>query len=84
MSSGFTVGEPMPVSFHFRNVVRADGTVIFSAVATGQGGRRKNSMPLAVMRHSGKGAFLFLPLRMEKLVKNALSVQTLDWLTDQE
>ena len=41
-------------------------------------------MPLVVVRNVGKGTFLFLPFQVEHLVKNALSPQTLDWLTDQE
>ena len=84
LSKGFTVSKPMPVSFSFRNVIRADGNVIFTASAVARNGRRKGSMPLASVYNVGKGTFVFIPFQIETLVKNALSAETLDWLTDQE
>ena len=84
LSKGFTVNKPMSVSFSFRNVIRADGNVIFTASAVTRNGRRKGSMPLASVYNVGKGTFVFIPFQIETLVKNALSAETLDWLTDQE
>ena len=84
LSHGFVVSKPVPVSFGFRNIIRADGNVIFTASAIAKNGRKKNSMPVAVVHNIGKGTFVFIPFRIETLVKNALSAETLDWLTDQE
>ena len=84
LSVGFNVNQANPLPFMFRNVIRADGNVIFTANAVGKGGGRKNRMPLVVVRNFGNGCFLFLPFHCERLVKNALSPQTLDWLTNQE
>jgi hypothetical protein len=58
--------------------------VIFTASAVTRNGRRKGSMPLASVYNVGKGTFVFIPFQIETLVKNALSAETLDWLTDQE
>ena len=84
LSKGFIVNKPMSVSFSFRNVIRTDGNVIFTASAVAKNGRKKNRMPLAVVHNIGKGTFVFIPFQIEMLVKNALSAETLDWLTDQE
>lgn len=84
LSKGFTVNKLTPVSFSFRNVIRADGNVIFTASAVAKNGRRKGSMPLVSVYNVGKGTFVFIPFQIEMLVKNALSTETLDWLTDQE
>lgn len=84
LSAGFPAEQAVPVSFHFRNVRRADGIVVFTAAVTLKNDRKNAAMPLVTVRNSGKGAYLFLPFQMEKLVQNALSAQTLDWLTAQE
>lgn len=83
LSTGFPVGKPVNIRFSFRNVIRADGNVIFTASAVSGGGKKK-VIPLVVLRNAGKGTFVFLPFQIERLVKNALSPKTLDWLTDQE
>lgn len=81
LSQGFSLKEEKPVEFNFRYVKEAGATVILRCAAAYKGQESvEKGLPLVAIRNAGKGAYLFTPM-IEPFLDNAMSAETLDWLT---
>ena len=83
LSVGFKVNEAMPRNMHFRAVTLKNGIVVMSAEAVLKNKKVEKQMPLIAICNRDKGSFVFMPFEKD-FIKNALSAQTIDWLTDQD
>ena len=82
LTENFKSNEAIPRSMNFRTVTLKNGIVIMTAEAILKNKKIDKQMPLVTICNRDKGSFVFMPFEKD-FIKNALSVQTLDWLTDQ-
>lgn len=83
LSQGFETLKETPIEpFQFRNASNADATVVLKCTMRRKGELQDKNV-LVSIKNVGKGCYVFTPM-VDPYLKNAMSKETLDWLTDQE
>ena len=83
LTVNFKVNAATSRELPFRSVTLKNGIVVMSAEAVLKNKKVEKQMPLITICNRNKGSFIFMPFEKD-FIKNALSAQTLDWLTNQE